>query len=192
MPMMGFFARAWSWSATISAAANTNISPIRCLSPLRCCASRFIAHLRRLRTVGTSNWVSSRVFPGAQQQFLELCTEHDQRRPTALLLHYREGDYNRLHQDLYGEVAFPFQLTFFLSAKTEYEGGEFVLTEQRPRAQTRPIVIAPDQGDFLVIPNRYRPVAGKNGSYRTTFRHGVSTVRSGERYTLGIIFHDAQ
>jgi hypothetical protein len=73
-------------------------------------------------------------FPGAQQQFLELCTEHDQRRPTALLLHYREGDYNRLHQDLYGEVAFPFQLTFFLSAKTEYEGGEFVLTEQRPRA----------------------------------------------------------
>ncbi|MEO9171278.1 MAG: 2OG-Fe(II) oxygenase [Candidatus Baltobacteraceae bacterium] len=131
-------------------------------------------------------------FPPSQQQFLEVCGEREQARPTALLLRYRTGDYNRFHQDLYGDVAFPFQVTFFLSAKSEYEGGEFVLTEQRPRAQTRPMVIAPDQGDFVIIPNRYRPVSGKTGRYRTTYRHGVSALRAGERFTLGIVFHDAR
>lgn len=131
-------------------------------------------------------------YPAAQQQYLFDCAQHGQTRPTALILRYRAGDYNCLHQDTYGELAFPFQATLFLSSRDEYEGGEFVLTEQRPRAQTRPIVVTPDIGDLLIIPNRYRPVNGKNGYYRTVFRHGVSEIRSGERYALGIIFHDAQ
>jgi uncharacterized protein len=130
-------------------------------------------------------------YPQALQQYLLECSDHGQSRPTALLLRYRAGDYNCLHQDTYGEMAFPFQATYFLSAQSEYEGGEFVLVEQRPRAQSRPIVIAPEQGDCIIIPNRYRPVRGKNGYYRTVFRHGVSEIRRGERYALGIILHDA-
>jgi hypothetical protein len=132
-------------------------------------------------------------FPLVQQEMLALCAEHGQERPTALILKYGPGDFNALHQDLYGEVAFPFQLTFFLSEpEIDYTGGEFVLVEQRPRAQSRPEVIRPRRGAMLVFPNRYRPVVSKTGSYRTTFKHGVSTIHSGERYTLGIIFHDAK
>lgn len=134
----------------------------------------------------------SQRYPTAQQQYLLECKEHGQTRPTALMLRYRAGDYNCLHQDTYGELAFPFQATAFLSDRSEYTGGEFVLVEQRPRAQSRPIVIAPDQGDLLVIPNRYRPVRGTRGYYRTVFRHGVSTIHNGERFALGIILHDAQ
>jgi hypothetical protein len=130
-------------------------------------------------------------FPHHQQQFLGLCNEHGQTRPTALLLRYHVGDYNCLHEDSYGEIAFPFQMTVFLSDTNEYTGGEFVLVEQRPRMQSRPLVFRPNLGDALIIPNRYRPVPGKNGYYRTAFKHGVSEVRSGERLTLGIIFHDA-
>jgi hypothetical protein len=130
-------------------------------------------------------------YPAHQQQFLDLCVDAEQPRPTALILRYRAGDYNCMHQDLYGELAFPFQVTFFLSGLDEYDGGEFVLTEQRPRAQTRPVVLRPNLGDFVIIPNRYRPVEGSRGFYRTTFRHGVSEVRKGERFTLGVIFHDA-
>jgi uncharacterized protein len=130
-------------------------------------------------------------YPAAQQQYLIECHDQGQSRPTALILRYRAGDYNCLHQDTYGELAFPFQATFFLSDRAEYEGGEFVLVEQRPRAQSRPIVVEPEQGDCLVIPNRYRPVQGKTGIYRTVFRHGVSEIRSGERFALGVIFHDA-
>lgn len=130
-------------------------------------------------------------YPEAMQQYLLQCAEHGQSRPTALLLRYGAGDYNCLHQDTYGEMAFPFQATYFLSSREEYEGGEFVLVEQRPRAQSRPIVIAPEQGDCIVIPNRYRPVRGKNGYFRTVFRHGVSEIRSGERFALGVILHDA-
>lgn len=134
----------------------------------------------------------SQRYPLTQQQYLLECSEHGQTRPTALLLRYRAGDYNCLHQDTYGELAFPFQATLFLSDRSEYTGGEFVLVEQRPRAQSRPIVIAPDLGDLLIIPNRYRPVEGTRGYYRTVFRHGVSTIHSGERFALGIILHDAQ
>lgn len=130
-------------------------------------------------------------YPLALQQYLIECAQHGQSRPTALLLRYRTGDYNCLHQDTYGELAFPFQVTYFLSARSEYAGGEFVLVEQRPRAQSRPIVIEPEQGECIVIPNRYRPVQGKSGIYRTVFRHGVSEIRSGERYALGVILHDA-
>jgi hypothetical protein len=132
-------------------------------------------------------------FPLAQQEMLALCSEHGQERPTALILKYGPGDFNALHQDIYGEIAFPFQLTFFLSEpEVDFTGGEFVLVEQRPRAQSRPEVLRPKRGAMLVFPNRYRPVASKTGSYRTTIKHGVSTVRSGERLTLGIIFHDAK
>jgi hypothetical protein len=131
-------------------------------------------------------------FPEAEQQFLDFCADRGQTRPTALMLKYGAGDFNCLHEDTYGEVSFPFQMTVFLSAPDAYDGGEFVLVEQRPRQQSRPIVFRPGLGDALVIPNRYRPVEGKNGYYRTTFRHGVSEVRSGERFTLGVIFHDAQ
>jgi hypothetical protein len=131
-------------------------------------------------------------YPLALQQYLIDCAEHGQSRPTALLLRYRAGDYNCLHQDTYGEMAFPFQATYFLSDRSEYEGGEFVLVEQRPRAQSRPIVLVPEQGDCIIIPNRYRPVRGKNGVFRTVFRHGVSRIRKGERYALGVILHDAE
>ncbi len=132
-------------------------------------------------------------FPATQTELFELCAASGQNRPTALLLQYRPGDWNALHQDLYGEVAFPFQATVFLSRpQSDFTGGEFVLVEQRPRAQSRPEVIVPQLGAMLIFPNRYRPVAGKNGTYRTAFRHGVSRVRSGRRYALGVIFHDAK
>ncbi|MGZ3504917.1 MAG: 2OG-Fe(II) oxygenase [Vulcanimicrobiaceae bacterium] len=130
-------------------------------------------------------------FPQTQQQFLGFCLESDQRRPTALILRYGAGDYNCLHQDLYGPVAFPFQITAFLNEPgQDYAGGEFVLVEQRPRSQSRPIALLPRIGDIAIIPNKYRPVRGANGFYRTVFRHGVSEVHNGERFTLGIIFHD--
>jgi hypothetical protein len=149
--------------------------------PLAAAANRWFAALRSPERV-----------PAALPEMLALCAEHDQRRPTALVLKYGPGDYNALHQDVYGQIAFPFQLTFFLSAPgADFEGGEFVLVEQRPRAQSRPEVLQPGLGDFVIFPNRYRPVAGKSGTYRAAYRHGVSRVRAGERYTLGIIFHDA-
>jgi hypothetical protein len=132
-------------------------------------------------------------FPSQHQQLLKICHQHAQTKPTPLLLHYQAGDYNCLHQDLYGEIAFPLQLTCFLSRRGEdYRGGEFVLTEQQPRAQSKVEVIAPEQGQVLIFTTRYRPVKGARGYYRVNVRHGVSRVHSGVRYTLGIIFHDAQ
>lgn len=132
-------------------------------------------------------------FPSTQQALFDLCAARGQTRPTALLLSYEPGDWNALHQDLYGEIAFPFQATFFLSRPGgDFTGGEFVLVEQRPRAQSRPEVIVPELGSMLIFANRYRPVRGKNGTYRTVVRHGVSRIRSGRRFALGIIFHDAK
>lgn len=132
-------------------------------------------------------------FPPTQAALFDLCAERGQTRPTALLLTYEPGDWNALHQDLYGEIAFPFQATFFLSRPgVDFTGGEFVLVEQRPRAQSRPEVIVPTLGSMLIFANRYRPVQGKNGVYRTVIRHGVSRIRSGRRFALGIIFHDAK
>lgn len=107
--------------------------------------------------------------------------------------YYGPGDFNCLHQDIYGEIVFPFQVTFFLSQRgRDFEGGEFVLSEQQPRRQSRVEVVAPDQGDAVIFSVRHRPVRGTKGYYRGNLRHGVSTVRSGGRYTLGIIFHDAK
>jgi len=132
-------------------------------------------------------------FPDELEEFLAVCHRKGQRKPTPLLLHYDAGDYNCLHQDLYGEVAFPLQLTCFLSQPGEdYTGGEFLLVEQRPRAQSKGEVVEPRQGDVIIFTTRYRPVQGSKGYYRVNVRHGVARVRSGTRYTLGIIFHDAK
>jgi len=132
-------------------------------------------------------------FPDTHGAFLERCHAAGQRRPTPLLLMYGEGDYNRLHQDLYGEHVFPLQLTVLLSEpETEFSGGEFVLTEQRPRMQSRPIVVPLRQGDAVVFAVCQRPAPGPRGFHRVQMRHGVSALRSGRRLTLGVIFHDAQ
>ena len=131
-------------------------------------------------------------FPATHRELLARCRAAGQTRPTPLLLRYQEGDWNALHQDLYGEVFFPFQVLTVLSDPEQYRGGEFVLLEQRPRAQSRAHVLHPPQGAFVVFPTRERPEPGRNGYYRVGLRHGVSTVTAGERTALGVIFHDAK
>lgn len=132
-------------------------------------------------------------FTETHAAFLDRCHAADQRRPTPLLLRYGPGDYNCLHQDLYGEHVFPLQAAVLLSEPgRDFEGGEFVLTEQRPRMQSRPMVVPLRRGDGVVFAVNQRPVAGTRGSYRVKLRHGVSRIRSGQRHTLGIIFHDAK
>ena len=132
-------------------------------------------------------------YPATLARFLARCREEEQRRPTPLLLRYEAGGYNCLHQDLYGPVAFPLQVAILLSEPgREFEGGEFLLVEQRPRMQSRGEAIALARGEALVFPTRERPVAGARGWYRCQMRHGVSTLARGERATLGIIFHDAR
>ena len=122
-----------------------------------------------------------------------LCRRHGQAKPTPLLLHYEAGGYNCLHQDLYGDVVFPLQLTVFLSRRgVDYDGGDFLLVEQRPRAQSRGEAIAPEQGEIVIFATRHRPLKSARGWYRAALRHGVSTIRRGTRYTLGVIFHDAK
>jgi hypothetical protein len=132
-------------------------------------------------------------FPADHSEFLARCHDAGQSKPTPLLLQYAEGDFNCMHQDLYGEHVFPLQAAFLLSAPGEdFTGGEFVLTEQRPRMQSRVEVVPLSQGDAVIFPVHHRPVRGARGIYRVNMRHGVSRLRSGRRYTLGVIFHDAQ
>ncbi len=150
--------------------------------PLARIANRWMAALKQPET-----------FPPTLARFLTRCQEQGQIKPTPLLLYYEQDGYNCLHQDVYGPVAFPLQLAFFLSCpQTDYTGGEFLLLEQRPRAQSRGIALTLRQGQGLIFTTRYRPVRGTRGYYRLAVRHGVSTVTSGQRYTLGIIFHNAQ
>jgi hypothetical protein len=131
-------------------------------------------------------------FPESHADFVERCRAAGQTRPTPLLLRYVQGDYNCLHQDLYGGVYFPLQVAILLSdPDADFDGGELVLTEQRPRMQSRARVVRLGQGDAAVFAVNHRPVQGKRGTYRVTMRHGVSTITRGGRYTLGIIFHDA-
>ncbi len=132
-------------------------------------------------------------FPETLDGLLKRCHTSGQQRPTPLLLQYKEGGYNCLHQDLYGDVYFPLQVAVFLSAPdVDYTGGEFLLVEQRPRAQSAGEAIRPNQGEAVIFTTRVRPVQGTRGFYRVNVRHGVSRVRSGRRHTLGIIFHDAK
>lgn len=131
-------------------------------------------------------------YPTQLDEFRQICRQAGQTRPTPLLLRYHEGDYNCLHQDLYGELAFPLQVAILLSQPgVEFEGGEFVLTEQRPRMQSRVSVVPLCQGDAVVFAVAQRPVQGVRGYHRVNLRHGVSRLQRGERYTLGVIFHDA-
>jgi hypothetical protein len=136
---------------------------------------------------------SPHAYPAQLEQFLDVCKEAGQERPTPLLLRYEPGDYNCLHQDKYGNVAFPLQIAVFLSEPgLDYTGGEFVLVEQIPRAQSKASVLTPSRGEMIIFTNQEHPVKGTRGYYRAKVRHGVSALRSGMRYTLGIIFHDAE
>jgi hypothetical protein len=132
-------------------------------------------------------------YPATHAEYTKRCHEAGQTKPTPLILKYGPDDYNCLHQDLYGEHVFPLQIAILLSEPNkDFTGGEFVMTEQRPRMQSRPSVVSLRKGDGVVFAVNHRPVQGKKSVYRVTMRHGVSQLRSGSRYTLGIIFHDAQ
>ena len=143
-------------------------------------------------TTGLQRLQEPRRFPSQLGEFLDQCHAAGQTRPTPLILGYTEGGYNTLHQDLYGEIAFPFQLTVALTEPgVDFTGGENLIVEQRPWAQSRGTALNVSVGHAVVFPTRHRPVAGTRGTYRATIRHGVSTVTSGQRFSLGIIFHDA-
>ncbi len=132
-------------------------------------------------------------YPRDHAAFLKICHKAGQTKPTPLMLHYEAGGFNCLHQDLYGEVSFPLQMVFMLGQQgRDWEGGEFILVEQQPRAQSKAQVVLADCGQAIIFTTRYRPVKGSRGYYRVNLRHGVSRVHRGTRYTLGIIFHDAK
>jgi hypothetical protein len=152
---------------------------------------RFYGHLLPIAR-SWSERLAGRAFPDSHAEFLGECRRLGQERATPLLLHYRAGDFNCLHQDLYGQCVFPLQLVVLLSEPgVDFEGGELVLTEQRPRAQSRVSVVPLKRGDAAVIASHNFPRHGTRGTYRANLRHGVSEVRRGERFSLGIIFHDA-
>ncbi|MBM4265028.1 MAG: hypothetical protein FJ144_00210 [Deltaproteobacteria bacterium] len=154
---------------------------------------RLYAALAPIANAWEERLETGRSFPPRLESFLAVCRRSRQKRPTPLLLHYEAGGYNCLHQDLYGPVYFPLQVACLLSRPgRDFEGGEVLLVEQRPRSQSRGEAIVLERGEGLVFPCRERPIEGARGAYRARVRHGVSTLRSGERFTLGIIFHDAE
>ncbi len=153
---------------------------------------RFYAPLSILSNEWSTLLRNGVTYPENHFDFISLCHKHQQNRPTPLLLHYKQGGFNTLHQDLYGEIYFPFQVVFLLSQRgVDYEGGELVMTEQLPRAQSKASVMMPNQGDAIIFTTNFRPVKGTRGYYKSSMKHGVSEVKSGERFALGIIFHDA-
>ena len=162
--------------------------------PDRAIAARALcAALRHRQSLEPRRWGSISAIPIAHEAFLKRCHDAGQTRPTPLLLQYGAGDYNCLHQDLYGEHVFPLQVAILLSEPgRDFTGGEFVLTEQRPRMQSRPEVVPLAQGDAVAFAVHHRPVQGTRGFYRVNLRHGVSRIRSGHRHTVGVIFHDAK
>jgi uncharacterized protein len=151
-----------------------------------------------LRLAGVANdWekklAGKSEYPGTHGEFIQLCHAKGQERPTPLMLRYEAGGYNCLHQDLYGAIYFPLQTVFMMNQpESEFAGGEFVLVEQRPRAQSAVHVIAPRQGEGVIFTTRWRPVQGTKGHYRVNIKHGVSTITRGTRHTLGIVYHDAE
>lgn len=160
--------------------------------PVAALRSALYPHLAPIANLWMSRLGLETTFPDTHAAFLERCHAAGQMRPTPLLLQYEAGDYNCLHQDLYGPTVFPLQVAILLSEPArDFEGGEFVLVEQRPRMQSRAEVVALSQGDAVVFAVSERPVAGARGDYRVKMRHGVSRLRSGRRHTLGLIFHDA-
>ena len=133
-----------------------------------------------------------RQLPDQFDEFQRLCQDNNQTKPTVLILKYGKGGHNTLHQDLYGNIFFPFQLVLFLNEPDDdYTGGEFVLIQHTPRAQSKAIVLRPSKGDMLILTTNFRPVKGSKGYYRVQMKHGISEVHDGDRHTLGIIFHDA-
>lgn len=133
-----------------------------------------------------------RQLPYQFEEFQRLCHDNNQTKPTVLILKYGKGGHNTLHQDLYGNIFFPFQLVLFLNEPdNDYTGGEFVLTQHTPRAQSKATVLRPSKGDMLILTTNFRPVKGSKGYYRVQMKHGISEVHDGDRHTLGIIFHDA-
>jgi uncharacterized protein len=150
------------------------------------------AHLSPVANEWMKLLKTDRQFPGTFSEFQTLCHTNKQIKPAVLILKYGKGGYNTLHQDLYGDIFFPIQLVLFLNEPGEdFTGGEFVLTQQIPRAQSKAMVLAPRKGDMLLFTTNFRPVKGGKGYYRVNMKHGVSEIREGERHTLGIIFHDA-
>ena len=154
-----------------------------------------VAFYERLAPIA-SDWMRAlrlgEGYPSGLDAFLEICRRAGQTKPTPLMLRYETGGFNCMHQDLYGEVFFPIQLTFLLSRRgTDFEGGEFLLTEQRPRAQSRGEAITLERGEAIIFATRWRPARGARGYYRVNVRHGVSRLKAGQRFSLGIIFHDA-
>lgn len=143
-----------------------------------------------------NNWMKAlgieTSFPVVHSDLLKICHENGQQKATPLILKYEKGGFNTLHQDLYGDIYFPLQLVAFLNDPvSDYTGGEFVLTQQNVRAQSKAIVLKPKKGDILIFTTNFRPVKGSKGYYRATMKHGVSEIHDGKRYTLGVIFHDA-
>ncbi|HYC85099.1 MAG TPA: 2OG-Fe(II) oxygenase [Chryseosolibacter sp.] len=154
---------------------------------------QFYPHLAAIGNEWMQLLGEEKIFPHAHEELLDACHRAGQKRPTPLILKYGTGGYNTLHQDLYGDVYFPFQVLLLLSdAATDFTGGEFVIVEQVPRAQSRAHVIHLSRGDALIFTTNFRPARGTRGYYRATMKHGISELHKGERYALGVIFHDAR
>jgi uncharacterized protein len=161
--------------------------------PVRELRESLYSHLATVANAWAVKLGSKAEYPASHPEFIKVCHAKGQTRPTPLMLRYESGGYNCLHQDLYGAVYFPLQTVFMLDEPgRDFAGGEFVLVEQRPRAQSAAHVIAPKQGEGVIFTTRWRPVQGTRGHYRVNIRHGVSTVTSGIRHTLGIVYHDAE